>query len=316
MEVSVIPASTTDASAPDLPSARQIDRESKLPSPFRKESKQVPVPVGDAKYGAQASPVAAESTKGADHPVATTLPVGNSGRGPQPSLSNGAQHNDGREGGAAGPQGNDTSNASPVARETAVSDPNSLLNSATPQVSGAAVVQQTGPSLITLPENAAQTLDGAAPQPSNQILVEYSELPEPSRSGATIQAATLAGQSSQSELRVGIQAGEFGNVDIRTSVIRNQLSAEISVEHSELRNLLAVDLPHLQTKLAEHPLTATNIVLSNYAGDGSTSSRHSHRQQPTLPQSSNSKQNESQRFSPLPTSVEAQAPSLRLDLHM
>src|SRR5208283_1332998 len=274
-------------------------------------------PVGDEKYAAQPSPVVTEATKGDEHQVATTSPNGNSSRGPQLPSSNSTQHNDGREGGEGTAQRSDIqSNTAQEGKGISVSDAqNGLSNAVAPQVSNAAT-QETVPSIITNPGDSAQSPDGAMLQSSKPLTVEYAELPQPNGSAGTILAATLAGQVGQSELRVGIQAGEFGNVDIRTSVIRNQLTAEISVEHSELRHLLAVDLPHLQTKLAEYPLTTTNIILGNYAGDSSTGSRHPNQPEPRVPNAMTPKQSDLQPLPALATSAETQTQPAHLDVHM
>ena len=131
----------------------------------------------------------------------------------------------------------------------------------------------------------------------------------------TLQSAKLVAQPGQAELRVGFKAGEFGNVDIRTSMVRSQVTAQISVEHGELRNLLAGELPHLETKLSEHPLKTTSIILNSYAGGSSSGSRHAHQQNPYVAQDSNSGTN-SPELSSLPTITESQSSSTQLDVHM
>jgi flagellar hook-length control protein FliK len=131
----------------------------------------------------------------------------------------------------------------------------------------------------------------------------------------TIHSAKLVEQAAQSELRVGFHAGEFGNVDIRTSMIHSQLTAEISVEHGELRNLLAVELPHLQTKLAEHSFTAANIALSTHTGGGSSNSRQAYQQNGQGSQSVNARLAE--HSTPGVTALEdSQVPMTQLDVHM
>jgi flagellar hook-length control protein FliK len=130
------------------------------------------------------------------------------------------------------------------------------------------------------------------------------------------QSAKLVERLGQAELRVGFQAGEFGNVDIRTSMARNQFTAQISVERGELSKVLAAELPSLQNRLSEQRLPNTNIILNNQAGGGSAGFEHGSRQsqtsrQITIPQTSGEES--------LPAAVtphEIPVSSTRLDVHM
>ncbi len=127
----------------------------------------------------------------------------------------------------------------------------------------------------------------------------------------TVQSAKLTAQAGHSELRVGLQAGEFGNIDIRTTIARSQVTAEISVEHTELRNLLAAELPHLQTKLAEHSLNGANLVLNSYTSGGSGNPRHAYQKNESVPQGATFRQSEPS----VSTVAESQPPSSQLDVH-
>jgi hypothetical protein len=131
-----------------------------------------------------------------------------------------------------------------------------------------------------------------------------------------VHSAKLIAQNAQSELRVGFQAGEFGKVDIRTSMMRSQITAEISVEHSELRGLLAVELPQLQTKLGAHAMTAADIVLTNETGSGSSSSRHAYQQNSNPSADASHRQIKSQSLPGLAGLTETQASTSQLDVHM
>ncbi len=69
--------------------------------------------------------------------------------------------------------------------------------------------------------------------------------------------AALAGASSaqliqsagQTEMRLGMHSAEFGNISISTSVSHQAISAQISLDHSELGRALAVHLPAIEEKL-------------------------------------------------------------------
>ena len=93
-----------------------------------------------------------------------------------------------------------------------------------------------------------------------------------SYANSLLHSARLVERAGQTELRVGIQTGEFGNVDIRTSMVRNQFTAQISVERGELGKVLAAELPNLQNKLSEQRLPMSNITLQQQAGGGSSGS--------------------------------------------
>jgi hypothetical protein len=46
-----------------------------------------------------------------------------------------------------------------------------------------------------------------------------------------------------------MHSAEFGDISIRTSVSQQQLTAQISVDHSELGSAISAHLPSLQSKL-------------------------------------------------------------------
>jgi hypothetical protein len=64
----------------------------------------------------------------------------------------------------------------------------------------------------------------------------------------SIQSARLVQTASQSEMRVGLQSQEFGNITIHTAAAGQAVSAQISVEHPELARELAARLPEMQAK--------------------------------------------------------------------
>ncbi len=85
-----------------------------------------------------------------------------------------------------------------------------------------------------------------------------------------IQIARLVERAGQTEFRVGIQAGELGSVDIRTSMSHNQLSAEISVDRGELGRALSAELPNLHSRLAEQRVPVAHIALQDQSGGNSS----------------------------------------------
>ena len=131
-----------------------------------------------------------------------------------------------------------------------------------------------------------------------------------------IHAAKLVAGIERSELRVGLRTGEFGNVDIRTSLARNQFTAEISVERGELGRALAAELPSLHHRLAEQHVAAANITVQDNSGGGAADfrqgSRESHKAPVVSPSDSDRRED-----SPLPmVALESVEPAARLDIHM
>jgi hypothetical protein len=64
-----------------------------------------------------------------------------------------------------------------------------------------------------------------------------------------VSTAHLVQSANSSEMRLGMQSPEFGNISISTSVNHQALSAQISLDHSELGRALAVHLPAIEEKL-------------------------------------------------------------------
>jgi hypothetical protein len=133
-----------------------------------------------------------------------------------------------------------------------------------------------------------------------------------------LSSAKLVERMGESELRLGIRAGEFGNVDIRTSMARNQFTAEISVERGELGRVLAAELPSLQNRLSEQRIPVTNIVLQNPSGGNSgQSEQQKPREGQPMPSSSYETPREETAATPNPAAFAGAAePGLRLDIHM
>jgi len=130
-----------------------------------------------------------------------------------------------------------------------------------------------------------------------------------------LHSARLVERIGQTELRVGIQAGEFGNVDIRTSMVRNQFTAQISVERGDLGKVLAAELPSLQNKLSEQRLPMANITLQNQSSGGSAGFGQGSRQSHTMQQSVIPQSSEGESVQALMSPADASSAE-RLDVHM
>jgi flagellar hook-length control protein FliK len=131
-----------------------------------------------------------------------------------------------------------------------------------------------------------------------------------------VQSAKLVERIGEAELRLGIRAGEFGSVDIRTSMVRNQFTAEISVERSELGRVLTAELPSLQNRLAEQRVQVANITVQNHTGSHSTASEQQKPRDGQQVYTANPISGQNEGLMPALVALEGTASESRLDVHM
>ncbi len=210
----------------------------------------------------------------------------------------------------------------------------SLSSAAAPGDTGNAAIIVGAPGLIvsTQISSPAVTADGqtatAVASPKTSDALTHSQLTAAAEDAEAAVEATAISASSplhtaklvagveQSELRMGLRTGEFGNVDIRTSLVRNQFTAEISVERGELGRALAAELPSLQHRLSEQHMPAASITVQDQSGGSSSGFHQGSRSGQNAPpvSVSGSRAHEDSSLSVLPLdTIEATA---RLDIHM
>lgn len=131
-----------------------------------------------------------------------------------------------------------------------------------------------------------------------------------------INSAKLVERIGEAELRLGIRAGEFGSVDIRTSMVRNQFTAEISVERGELGRVMAAELPSLQDRLMEQRVPVANITVQNHTGSHSAGSEQQKPRDGQQVYTTNSLSRLDEGPMPALVALEGTAPASRLDIHM
>jgi len=68
--------------------------------------------------------------------------------------------------------------------------------------------------------------------------------------------------SGQTEIRIEMQAGSLGVVELRAHVSGDQVGASIAVEHHDAQLLLTNDLPALHTALTEKNLRVNTLSVS------------------------------------------------------
>ncbi len=101
------------------------------------------------------------------------------------------------------------------------------------------------PAQPNLPSAPAASAPAAAPSVP-------AALADPSAGPAALPSASsaqLIQSAGQTEMRLGMRSAEFGNISISTSVSHQAISAQISLDHSELGRALAVHLPAIEEKL-------------------------------------------------------------------
>jgi len=169
----------------------------------------------------------------------------------------------------------DVSDAAPETSSVSAASGVAVAQVSQPAIEGKAAAVASAESSPTT-DRAAR---GLGQSPAGATDVEATADPDASRIFSSLQAAKLVEKAGQTELRVGIPAGELGSVDIRTSMGRNQFTAEISVERAELGRALTAELPALHNRLAEQRVPPANIILQerssgNSSGDLRQGPRH------------------------------------------
>ncbi len=186
-------------------------------------------------------------------------------------------------------------------RTSATSDDKS---SSTDTVSGAAVTRVVGPEVVskevagnfkgamesaTLTQNAqgaqAAGQTASAPAPSapslptpDSTVATSAALPahaapaESTQSTQALNSAQLIQSVHGSEMRLGMNSAEFGNISINTSINHQTLSAQILMDHSALGSALAMHLPAIEEKLGSAYGLQAKVELRDTATSNSTAS--------------------------------------------
>jgi hypothetical protein len=140
-----------------------------------------------------------------------------------------------------------------------------VANHAIASVAAAQTMTNTSPAQspaipVGATAHAAKTLDNAAPAST----AVPQALP-------VINTAKLIQSMGQSEIRVGMQSTEFGNISISTTATRDAISAQISLDHGELARTLATHLPEIQARMGSNQPMDVRIDMSG-SGPGQSGS--------------------------------------------
>jgi flagellar hook-length control protein FliK len=167
---------------------------------------------------------------------------------------------------------------------------------------------------VSTPSAGSDQQSGQLDQKSTGVV----QTPAPGEAYPTslVHSAKLVERIGEAELRLGIRAGEFGSVDIRTSMVRNQFTAEISTERGELGRAMAAELPSLQNRLNEQRVPVGNITLQNHAGGHSAASEQQKSREGQQVYATHSGSGPEKSLMPALAALEAAVPASRLDIHM
>ncbi len=213
------------------------------------------------------------------------------GKFPSPALSpSSADHPGGKERGTRATGPGQAQPDAPASNAVKASDqagaPDAPPAKAQPVPNGSEVLQPQAPRAeVAVRSNASDPSpkpDAPSQAPAHNAAVTNSPLPAERPSQPLFHAAQLVEKVSQSELRLGMRTGEFGNIEIRTSFDHQQVKAEISSERGELGRALSAELPGLEQRMREQDVPlATVVVHDANTGAASSSDRNPRHPQPS-----------------------------------
>ncbi|HZP04909.1 MAG TPA: hypothetical protein VFB43_08415 [Terracidiphilus sp.] len=98
---------------------------------------------------------------------------------------------------------------------------------------------------------------------------------------AAINTANVIQKMSETEMHVGMRSADFGEVSIRTLVSQQQMTAQISVDHSDLGKAISAHIPAMEAKiggdLGVRALVEVNQSGMSFSGERGFSSQREQR---------------------------------------
>ena len=183
---------------------------------------------------------------------------------------------------------------------------------------------QTSFAVSTTSTNVTGDAFKALPAPDNTAHLPMTPdsahpLPEVNATSplGSVQTAHLVQQLSESQLRVGIQAGEFGKIDIHASITQSQISARIYFEHDELGKVLAGGLPQLHEKLSgEHRMDAQIELYNTGSSHSNGTDRQQQHQQQRTPEQNGPASRDAEEPTPKVETLQEPTATTGLDMHV
>lgn len=131
-------------------------------------------------------------------------------------------------------------------------------------------VHAQAPTAPSIPN--ATTGTGTAIHTDRQQPVVPDNVAAPAPHTPLINTARLIQSVHETGMHVGIRTEEFGNVSITTSATRQAVTAQISLEHTDLAKTIAAGLPEMQARLGSDQPLEVRIATGAQAGQMDTGS--------------------------------------------
>lgn len=126
---------------------------------------------------------------------------------------------------------------------------NQHANSGNESADTPALQQTNQPSQVEVSSHGQPASSDATATPATHAQASGAAAATDLQTSSGVSSAQLIQSINHSEMRLGMQSAEFGNISISTSLNHQALSAQISIDHSELGRALAVHLPAIEEKL-------------------------------------------------------------------
>ncbi len=221
-------------------------------------------------------PVQKEALDGAGLKNSDPVNTANTGTG-KTTVSTSGSHDASSHGAQSSVQSQDSqSNQSQAAAAT----------SKTPEIGASqqpvpTAMTHAGSHEVVTPHSASDSTDNVARTTQERDVTASIHTDGEAAGTSGINTAKLIQTMSETEMRVGMNSAEFGNISIRTSISQQQMVAQISVDHSDLSQAISAHVSSVQTKLGDdhgiHALIEVNSQGASSFGDSGHSSQREQR---------------------------------------
>jgi len=147
-------------------------------------------------------------------------------------------------------------------------DPAALADPSSPSISAEAIASPAG-AVATASSSGREAAPGNPPAAAagREDLPREAALPMPAPA-APLPSAHILERMQRSELRVGINTMEFGNLEVRAAVSDDRVAASVITGHGELRAAMMAEMPSLQQAIEQRHLRLERFDLGPQTGNG------------------------------------------------
>jgi hypothetical protein len=146
---------------------------------------------------------------------------------------------------------------------------------------GAAQIQSISAPAATHDAPAQTRTDGPSSTPRQEHLPaseQQLQAQETDHAASGVNAAKVIQNMSETEMRVGMHSAEFGGISIRTAISQQQMTAQISVDHSDLGKAISAHIPSMQEKIGGETGLRALVEVSqsamSFTGERGSSPQH------------------------------------------